>query len=62
MALSLQKTDRESVVKSGTAGPSTGSHEAATDPDLARIIAAWPTLPQHVKAALLALLPPSVSQ
>jgi hypothetical protein len=27
-----------------------------TDPDLVRILDAWPTLPAHIKAAILALL------
>jgi hypothetical protein len=29
---------------------------AVTDPDLARILDAWPTLPAHIKAAILALM------
>jgi hypothetical protein len=29
---------------------------AATDPDLARIVAAWPTLPEAIRRAMLALL------
>ena len=32
-------------------------HAAAeTDPDLARLVDAWPTLPPHIKAAVLALV------
>ena len=27
-----------------------------TDPDLARVITAWPNLPPHIKAAVLALV------
>jgi hypothetical protein len=27
-----------------------------TDPDLARILKAWPTLPEHIRRAILALL------
>jgi hypothetical protein len=27
-----------------------------TDPDLARVLAAWPTLPANIKAAVLALV------
>jgi hypothetical protein len=27
-----------------------------TDPDLARVIDAWPTLPPHIRAAVLALI------
>jgi hypothetical protein len=26
------------------------------DPDLARIVEAWPTLPDHIRAAILALI------
>jgi hypothetical protein len=29
---------------------------AETDPDLSRIIAAWPDLPPHIRAAVLALV------
>jgi len=29
---------------------------AASDDDFARIIAAWPTLPEHLKRAMLAML------
>jgi hypothetical protein len=28
----------------------------ATDPDLARVVEAWPDLPAHIRAAVLALL------
>jgi hypothetical protein len=28
----------------------------AVDPDLARLVEAWPALPPHIKAAVLALL------
>jgi hypothetical protein len=27
-----------------------------TDPDLARVVAAWPDLPPHIKAAVLAMI------
>ena len=30
--------------------------EAQTPPDLERVMAAWPGLPQHIKAAVLALV------
>jgi hypothetical protein len=30
--------------------------ENATDPSLARVVAAWPQLPPHVKEAILALV------
>jgi hypothetical protein len=32
------------------------AHRAPADPDLARVIAAWPDLPPHIKAAVLALV------
>ena len=37
-------------------GSSTGSSNPS-DPDLARIVAAWPKLPDAIRAAMLALLP-----
>jgi hypothetical protein len=46
----------ESGAESGAVGQSTDSHGAATDPDLARVLDAWPTLPPHVRAAILALV------
>jgi len=30
--------------------------EAQTPPDQARVVAAWPRLPEHIKAAILALV------
>jgi hypothetical protein len=42
------------------ASPSSVAHQlptgAETDPDLARVIDAWPGLPAHIRAAVLALL------
>jgi len=32
------------------------SVEAQTPPDLDRVVAAWPGLPEHIKAAVLALV------
>jgi hypothetical protein len=32
------------------------AHSTPTDPDLARIIDAWPTLPDHIRAAIMALV------
>jgi hypothetical protein len=29
---------------------------ARTDPDLARVVTAWPDLPPHIRAAVLALI------
>jgi hypothetical protein len=34
----------------------TDAAPAVSDPDLARILAAWPTLPAHIKAAIVALM------
>jgi hypothetical protein len=33
-----------------------GSHGLATDPRLTVIVDTWPSLPEHVKAAVLALV------
>jgi hypothetical protein len=33
-----------------------GEIEAPADPDLARVLAAWPNLPLHIRAAVLALI------
>jgi hypothetical protein len=30
--------------------------ETGSDPDLARLVTAWPALPPHIKAAVLALV------
>jgi hypothetical protein len=32
------------------------AQQAPTDPDLARVLDAWPTLPPHIRAAVLALV------
>jgi hypothetical protein len=29
---------------------------AESDPDLARLVAAWPALPEHIRAAILTLV------
>jgi hypothetical protein len=40
--------------------PSSVAHQlptgAETDPDLARVVTAWPDLPAHIRAAVLALV------
>jgi hypothetical protein len=33
-----------------------GFAQTAPDPDLARVLDAWPSLPAHIKAAVLALV------
>jgi hypothetical protein len=30
--------------------------ETVSDPDLARVVTAWPSLPPHIRAAVLALI------
>jgi hypothetical protein len=55
----LRKMPRTGGAKSGAAGSGTGPHGAAAeagDPDLARVVAAWPGLPPEVRAAVLALV------
>jgi hypothetical protein len=32
------------------------AQQAPTDPDLARVLVAWPALPPHIRAAVLALV------
>jgi hypothetical protein len=48
----LGKVPREGAAKSGAVYPSF----VPTDPVLARLIDAWPTLPPHIKNAVLALI------
>jgi hypothetical protein len=36
--------------------PSTSQPAGLFDPDLARVLDAWPTLPDHIKAAVMALV------
>jgi hypothetical protein len=50
-----------SAAKSGAANSGTGPQGAAADPDLARIIAAWPALPGHIKSGVLALIVTTLS-
>jgi hypothetical protein len=56
----LRQAPLSSAAFSQAAGPGTASQGAAIDPDLQRLIQAWPALADHIKAALLALLPPSL--
>ena len=37
-------------------GTLTARLQENADPDLARVVAAWPALPEHIKAAVLALV------
>jgi hypothetical protein len=52
-SLSLSKTP-VSEAPSAESGAANGEN-TPLDPDLAKIVAAWPKLPDHVKAAVLAL-------
>jgi hypothetical protein len=38
------------------APPASGCTDGCTDPDLARVLEAWPTLPEPIRAAVLALV------
>jgi hypothetical protein len=42
--------------ESGAAGSGTDSHSVANDPDLSRLLAAWPTLAEPIRLAILALV------
>ena len=39
-----------------TNSPETGSEPAGMPADLARVVAAWPTLPEAVRAGILAMV------
>jgi hypothetical protein len=55
----FRKVTPPRAAQSGAAGSSTGPHQDAAeagDPDLARVVAAWPRLPAEVRAAVLALV------
>jgi hypothetical protein len=49
-------SDSDSAAKSGAARSSVDSHGGATDPDLASLETAWPTLPEATRRAILALV------
>jgi hypothetical protein len=44
----LRDSRRSGAAKSGAVGPSAEPHGAGSDPDLARLIAAWPALPTPI--------------
>jgi hypothetical protein len=52
----LRQSDPASAAQSGAAGPGTGSHQVAADPELQRVVEAWPHLPDEIKARVLALV------
>jgi hypothetical protein len=52
----LRGAGRSGAAQSGAAGSGTGPHGAATDPELRRVIDAWPQLPDDIKARVLALV------
>jgi hypothetical protein len=54
-----ESTDRLAVQLSGeseTAPPAAPPEDPAADPDLARIVAAWPDLPEPIRRAMLAMV------
>jgi hypothetical protein len=51
--MDLRNRGQSGAAKSGAAERSTDSQGDANDPDLARVIAAWPTLPGDVKAEVM---------
>jgi hypothetical protein len=52
----LRDFEQVGAAQSGAAGFGTSSQGAATDPELGRVIEAWPRLSAEVKARVLALV------
>ncbi len=52
----LRNSGQPRAAQSGAAGPGTGPHGAASDPELLRVVEAWPRLPAEIRAAVLALV------
>ena len=50
------KENHQTAAGTGTRREPNGNQTAESDPDLARILTAWPTLPAHLRAAMLALI------
>jgi hypothetical protein len=46
----------EETALSAESGAKSGALITESDPDLARVLDAWPKLPPHIKAAVLALI------
>ena len=52
--LTPPKTPIPENERAGSGAPD--GEKAPVDPDLAKVMAAWPKLPEHIKAAVLALV------
>jgi hypothetical protein len=52
----LGNLSQQCAAESGAAGHRTGSHGAAIDPGLQRVVEAWPRLPEQIRRAVLALV------
>jgi hypothetical protein len=59
-ALALSKT--QIAAQSGTESGTPNGEKAPLDPDLAKIIAAWPELPSPVRSAVLAIVRNAIGQ
>ncbi|HLP85469.1 MAG TPA: hypothetical protein VK157_14065 [Phycisphaerales bacterium] len=55
-ALTKQGVSEQSATRPPVMPPNGQDSAASTDPDLATIIAAWPTLPAAMKAGVVALV------
>ena len=56
---SEETTGKSSLSPTGTESDALPDAQAPTDPDLSRVITAWPNLPEPIRRAVLALVTPS---